>query len=339
MPQDAILEIPFPSLINPHLASALDAHVSWVRARGLARGGARIQEYLSWDLPQLPARTYPYADHDDLKMLMDFFSVLFLFDDEFDMAQGNRRAQLAEVTLEMIAIPFRLAGTPPEIVCPITLAWVEVWANLRREMSETWQNRFALNWARCLTASMEEASFAARAAAIDPDSYVKLRRRSAGVYYALDVTERSRRFEVPPHAQAHRLFRDLRDAASDVVGLMNDVQSLEREESRSNPYNLVIVLQRELRCPRADAIDRAMQMVRERLNTVLELQADIPNMCASLGLSDDECMSVEQGVEGARNWIRGNYDWGCGNGRYAISGPTETAPRLIQYEDDLLAPI
>jgi hypothetical protein len=337
LPQDVNFEIPFPSLVNPHLASARAAHISWIRARGLARSEARMEEYLSWDLPQMAAWAYPYAGQADLKMLMDFFGFSFLIDDEFDMPQGDRRAHLAAVAQEMITIPFRPEGPSPDIVCPITLAWVEVWADLRRGMSETWQNRFASNWARFLTACMEEARLAARAAVMDLNSYVELRRRSIGMYHSLDLAERSRLFEVPPHALAHRRMRDLRAAVAETIGFMNDVHSLERDERRGNPYNLVTVTQRELCCSRADAIDRAMQMTRERLNTTLEHQAGIPHMCAGLELSDDERTAVEQGVEGIRNWIRCNYDWGRRSGRYAASDLLETAPGLIRYEDDLLA--
>jgi terpene synthase-like protein len=339
MPQDAVFEIPFPSLINPHWASARAAHLSWIRARDLVRSEARMEEYLSWDLPQSTARTYPYAEHDELKMLMDFISIFFLFDDEFDMLWDDRRARLAAVTQEMITIPYRPPGASPDIVSPLTLAWIEVWTAFSREMSETWQNRFASNWARFLTAAMEEAHLTARRAVMDLNSYVGLRRRSVGIYHCLDAAERSRRFEVPPQLQAHQRMRDLRAAATDTIGFMNDVQSLERDERRGNPYNLVLLLQRELHCSRTEAIDRAMQMTRERLSAVIQLQAEIPQICAVLGLSDNEFTAVEQGVEGVRNWIRGYYDWACQSGRYAAATPHETTADQLQFEDDLLGPI
>ncbi len=337
MPQGAIFEIPFPSMINPHLAPARAANLSWVRARGLARSEARMEEYLSWDLPQLTARTYPYADRADLEMLMNFFSIFFLIDDEFDEPQGDRRAQLAAVTQEMITIPFRPAGAPPDIVCPITLAWVEVWTDMRRGMSETWQNLFASNSARFLTASLEEERLAASSAVLDLNSYVELRRHSVGVYHGFDLAERSRGFEVPPHAHSHQRMRDLRAAATDTIGFMNDVHSLERDERKGKSYNLVAVLRRELRCSRADAIERAVRMARERLKAALELQAKSPHISAELRLSSNECVAVERGVEGIRNWIRGYHDWACQSRRYAASGPIESSLAPVRHEDDLLA--
>jgi Terpene synthase family 2, C-terminal metal binding len=339
MPQEALFDIPFPSLVNPHWASARADHLTWIRSRDLVSCEARVEEYLSWDLPQATARIYPYADQADLKMLMDFFSIFFLFDDEFDMLRDGRRARLAAVTQEMVTIPFRPAGASPDIVSPITVAWVEVWTGLCREMSETWKNRFASNWARFLTAALEESHLTARTSVMGLASYVDLRRQSVGIYHSLDAAERSRRFEVPPHALAHQRMRDLRAAATDTIGFMNDVQSLERDERRGNPYNLILMLGRELNCPRTEAIELARQMTRERLSVVIELQADIPGMCADLGLSDDECIAVDQGVEGVRNWIRGYYDWACQSGRYAASSQLETTADQLQNKDDLLAPL
>ena len=50
------------------------ADLQWIAERGLVRSDAGMSEYLSWDLPQAAARTYPYTGPDDLAMLMNWFS-------------------------------------------------------------------------------------------------------------------------------------------------------------------------------------------------------------------------------------------------------------------------
>ncbi|WP_261994705.1 MULTISPECIES: terpene synthase family protein [unclassified Streptomyces] len=114
------------------------------------RSRAGFEEYRSWDLPQAAARTYPHAPADDLVVLMNWFSLAFLFDDQFDTASPDRADRIAEVAREMIATPLRPAATAPRVVCPLTLAWAEVWARLAQGTSLTWRTRFAASWGRFL---------------------------------------------------------------------------------------------------------------------------------------------------------------------------------------------
>ena len=317
MPQDVPFVIPFDASVSPFLRPAGTRHLEWVRDRGLVRSDAGLREYLSWDLPQAAARTYPYASADDLAMLMNWFSLAFLFDDQFDAKAEGHADRVAEVAREMITVPFRPAGTAPDVTCPITFAWAEVWAELSDGMSETWCNRFASSWARFLAAHADEVRLSAGGAVPTVEEYLELRRRTVGIHHSIDAAERSRRFEVPAQVQAHPLMREMRAVAADAIALMNDVHSLEREERRGDPHNLVTVLRYRRGCSRQAAVDEVVRMTSERLGCYLALEARTPALCDELGLSTEQRDAVAMGVEGIRNWIRGNYDWALATGRYA----------------------
>jgi hypothetical protein len=320
MPQDISFDVPFRSRINLHCERARSDHFAWVQARGLVRNAAEMKEYASWDLPRGTALTYPEANLEDLTLLMNFFAIGFLLDDEFDMADMEQRLSLVKLCRDMSSIPLRHPGTPPCTGHPLALAWCEVWADLCRGMSPSWQKRFAAHWGDFIQASLEEAELTARARVLAPPSYQELRRRSVGIYHSLDVAERSRRFELPQSAIMHPVMREFRAAATDTIGFMNDVQSLERDERRGNVHNLVTVLKRELGCARHVALTQAIEKTQERLSRVFELQTQVASMCSELGLSRAERSAVDQGVEAAWHWIRGNYDWARESGRYASTG-------------------
>ncbi|GAB2886207.1 hypothetical protein GCM10027074_63320 [Streptomyces deserti] len=84
MPQDVRFDLPFDTPVSEHLEYARARHLRWVWDMGLVRSRAGFEEYKSWDLPQAAARTYPYASADDMVVLMNWFSLAFLFDDQFD---------------------------------------------------------------------------------------------------------------------------------------------------------------------------------------------------------------------------------------------------------------
>ncbi|WP_406280846.1 terpene cyclase [Embleya sp. NBC_00896] len=358
MPQDVLFAIPFEAPVSPHLDQARIRHLDWVRERDLIRTEAGLREYISWDLPEAVGRTYPHASADDQFMLMNWFALAFLFDDDcsrdasrnedresgegddgerghaghdrherrdFDSEAPQRPDRVAEIARELITIPFREPGTAPDLVCPITLAWSEVWAAMSDGTSVTWQNRFAANWARFLAAHASELRMSRSVPVPDLESYRVMRRNTAGIPHSLDAIERSRRFEVPAQIQAHPLMRRLREAATDTIAYINDIQSPGRVGRRVAPHNLVVVLRDRLDCTPDVALREATRMTYEQLDTFMTLQAYMPQICGELGLGAAERTAVEMSVEGMRNWIRGYYDWGLHSGPYtAPYTPPET---------------
>ncbi|HZF91742.1 7-epi-alpha-eudesmol synthase [Streptomyces sp.] len=341
MPQDVRFDLPFDSPVSPHLEYARARHLRWVREMGLVRSQAGFEEYQSWDLAQAAARTYPHASAEDLVMLMNWFSLAFLFDDQFDAGQPDRADRVAEVARELIVTPLRPAGSRPRVVCPITVAWAQVWEQLSDGMSLTWQSRFAASWGRFLVAHCEEVDLAARglAGTLGLPAYAGFRRRTVGIHHSIDAGERSRRFEVPPQVMGHPLMERMRDLAADTIGFMNDIHSFERERRRGDGHNLIAVLHRERGCSWETAAAEAYRLTTECLAEYLELEARVPRMCDELGLGTEERARVRMGVEAIQHWINGNYEWALTTGRYAAAkeGPVASAELAGRGSvDDLL---
>ncbi|GGW48647.1 7-epi-alpha-eudesmol synthase [Streptomyces griseoloalbus] len=341
MPQDVRFDLPFGTPVSDHLEYARVRHLRWVREMGLVRSRAGFEEYRSWDLPQAAARTYPYASAEDLVVLMNWFSLAFLFDDQFDAGRPDRAERIDEVARELIVTPLRPAGSAPRVACPLTLAWAQVWEHLSDGMSLTWKTRFAASWGRFLVAHCEEVDLAARglAGTLGLREYAAFRRRTVGIHHSIDAGERSRRFEVPAQAMAHPLMERLRDLAADTIGFMNDIHSFERERRRGDGHNLIAVLQRERGCSGEEAAAEAYGMTTACLARYVELEARVPRMCDELGLDADERDRVRRGVEAIQHWINGNYEWALTTGRYAASkeGPVATAEQAGRGAvDDLL---
>ncbi|MBT2510358.1 terpene cyclase [Streptomyces sp. ISL-98] len=341
MPQDVRFDLPFRTPVSQHLEYAREQHLRWVRDMGLVRSQAGYEEYQSWDLPQAAIRTYPHASADDMVVLMNWFSLAFLFDDQFDSGSPDGADRIAEVARELIVTPLRPTGTRPRVICPITVAWAEVWEQLADGMSLTWRTRFAASWGRFLAAHSEEVDLAARGTVLGLDDYTAFRRRTVGIHHSIDAGERSRRFEVPAQAQAHPVMIGLRDAAADTIGFMNDIHSFEREKRRGDGHNLITVLHRERGYSWEEATDEAFLMTSERLRDYLRLESEVPQLCDELGLSADDRDRVRMGVEAVQHWINGNYEWALTTGRYAAAkeGPAATAELQGRGSLDDLLPV
>ncbi|GGX87843.1 7-epi-alpha-eudesmol synthase [Streptomyces minutiscleroticus] len=342
MPQDVTFDLPFDTPVSEHLQYARGRHLRWVWDMGLVRSQDGFEEYRSWDLPEAAARTYPHASAEDMVVLMNWFSLAFLFDDQFDAGRPDRADRVAEVARELIVTPLRPAGSTPRVVCPITVAWAQVWERLSHGMSLTWQTRFAASWGRFLQAHTEEVDLAARglAGTLGLDEYAAFRRRTVGIHHSIDAGERSRGFEVPAQVQAHPLMVRMRDLAADTIGFMNDIHSFEREKRRGDGHNLIAVLHRERGYGWEEAAAEAYRMTRACLDEYLRLEAQVPEMCDELRLTDDQRADVRKGVEAIQHWINGNYEWALTTGRYAADKESPAAEAELAGRgslDDLLA--
>ena len=129
-------------------------------------------------------------------------------------------------------------------------------------------------------------------------------------------------------------------AAAEPSSCINDIHSLEREERRGDPHNLVTVLGTTSAAPQ-EAIDAAVDLTHRYLGDYLRLEAQVPELCDKLGLDPADREAVN-GRRGHQGWIRGNHDWARNTGRYAAdkSGPAAEAERRGQGAvDDLLWPV
>lgn len=175
---------------------------AWITHSELIRSPAGLAEYTSWDLPQAAARTYPAtATLDELVMLMKWFALAFLFDDQVDTNKLDRVTRVGRISRELSAVTHRPAGSPPDPAerCPITTAFAAVWTDLSTGMRRSWIDRFRSSWGEFLAAHADEVRIEAigEDLRLNVEQYLELRRRSVGIYHSLDAAERACHVEVP----------------------------------------------------------------------------------------------------------------------------------------------
>jgi germacradienol/geosmin synthase len=287
---------------------------------GLAGDGMSSAVYTALDVPQAAARLYPCAGTDDLLVLTNWLALPVLFDQEFTTASEDSADLRASVSRELIAIPYRPAGTPPGLDHPITDAWVQVWELLSDGMSESWCDRVASSWARSLAAHAERAP--GDDSPMRLDEYLAYRRRAVGTHQ-MHAAERSRGYELPAGICAHALVCRLRVAAADVVAWMNDIHWAQWAQQRGDGRNLVAVLQHERGYSRQAAFDEAVWMTRQQVQVYLHAEAALARLHRELWLTPDQRVAVDMLVEGVRQWIAGNRDWSSTAGVAAAARQAE----------------
>lgn len=314
MPRGIDLHYPFPSRISPDYERACSAHLTWPRRFGMLATVGEAERHARADYAGLAACFYPTAVGAELDLGVDLMSWYFLFDDPFDGPLGRDLHMVRYLTGQLVGI---LEHRPGASLEPVVRAFADVWERSCDGMSATWRVRAAQNWRAYFSGYVAEALNRTNNVLLSSNEHLRLRRDTIGVQPTVDLAERLGRYEVPAHAYFDPHLTAMRQIAAEVDTLHNDICSVEKEEAIGDLNNMVLIVEREQHCERAKAVTIVSQMLRDRTNRFVSMEAEIPDLCARQQLSPIQRHAVARYVSDAlRTVMRGDYDWAECSGRY-----------------------
>ncbi|MFE6867682.1 pentalenene synthase [Kitasatospora sp. NPDC057692] len=331
MPQDISMHIPFPARINPDAARVAEEEMQWLLDFGLLRSPEAVRRHRNGGYTELGVRFHPAATGEGLALAIEQQSWFFLFDDQFDGPRGDDPVQAQALVGTVQEVLRRPDGRPR---APIAAAFADLWTRSLGGMSDRWRSRAEQHWHQYFESYVAEARHRSRGEAPSEADYLPERRRSIGVRPTLDMAERAGHYEVPHRAFTSAPMAAMRQLVADFVILDNDLVSLEKEEARGDPHNLVLVLRRERGLSRGAAIEEVGRMRADCVERFTVLEEQLPQECDRLGLTAVERDLLDRYRHDAlRSLIRGVHDWAQQAGRY-------TAAHIIPaerpgYLDDL----
>jgi avermitilol synthase len=335
MPPDLAFELPFPLRRNEGLDRARRHNLEWVRRFGLTPSEEASEWFALWDIPALAAYGFPDAPEEGLDLCADAMAFFFLLDDQFDGPLGRLPDRVAAVCRQFIDVGRGVR--PPASAGPLLHAFAELWERCRRGAPASWRARAAGEWEYYFAAHAYEAVNRVRGRPTGFDEYLEVRRGIAAADLPICLGERAFRIEVPPAAFHGPQLRILRRTAIEITFMCNDIFSLEKEESRGDMDNLVLVIERNGGLSREAALARARDEIIERCALFRTLSAQVPDVCARLGFSEPQTDAVRRYVDVMAGWIRGYHEWETRTLRYTRAADVVPAHRS-GYFDALLVP-
>ncbi|MFG2287614.1 hypothetical protein ACGFOU_16345 [Streptomyces sp. NPDC048595] len=269
MPQDVEFALPFRTRISPDADAARARSLDWCRRRGLVTNSVDEGRFRRWDIAGLMAAWIPDASGDRLDLAVDAVLVATFLDDQFDgpLARQTRRVRAVCHAFHDVMAP---SGGAPEESGPLVTAFAEMWGRLSRGASAERIDRTARHWGWYFDAYAEEADHRARRRIPTVEEHFALRRRSGFVYAMTDLSQQAYGFELPRRAYDDPVLRRMLDITADVIDTLNDVHSVEKEESRGDLHNLVLVIEQESDCGRRESIARIQGLIGDWTREFLE---------------------------------------------------------------------
>jgi hypothetical protein len=302
---------PFPSLISLHLEQVREHTLEWVKRFCLIQSEAALRHFLACDIAGFTCRNHVRADLETLCICCDFYSWLFLYDDQLDQREHGRRPEYVRVFQDhLLALlqnqDFSLASSWGSVA----LALCDVWQWAVQSTPLVWQQRFFNHLAELFAAVCLEAEDRAHKHIHHVQDYIKIRRVESAVYPSFDMIELAEHIGIPAEIYEGPSLQAILREAVDIICWTNDVYSLQKELVHSEIYNLVMSIQQGQGCTLQEAVNQACTMVQTRTYRFQELVQQL-----SLSPAEEE-QGVRTFLAGVEVWLRGNLDWSRGTGRY-----------------------
>ncbi len=306
---------PASEAVNSHHNAAERHNVAWVQRHspGMAVDGDMLRRLQRTRFSRLAAFTYPRVGPDELALITNWITWLFLHDDFYCDDNDADEASLVTLHEGVLAV---LRGERRPVVGDASL--LHMLADLRRRMLAWadlgWLSRFVVSVDRYLQATRWEARNRAQSVTPPLGAYVKMRGFTGAMDTVYDCIELGEHLHLGPAVREHSAIVALQQMAGNCVCWANDIFSVNKELLEHNSHNLVFVLRQELGLTLPEALERAVAMHDAELQAFEWSAARLPEFRHEFGLEMAGAIRIY--VAGLRSWVRGNTAWSWETPRY-----------------------
>jgi 5-epi-alpha-selinene synthase len=296
---------PFPPEIHPQVEQVHEHTFDWARGHRLLQRERAIRRFHTSRFAWLAARVHAHAPFEELALTNDFFTWLFLLDDQFDDSSAGRQPERMQVVVDRLLAILDIESDAhiQPLRGPVADALVDLWERARPLTTPSWRLRFARHLRDYLRAYLWETGNRARGETPEIAMYIQMRQDAGAMHLALDYIDLAEHVELPPEIYEGTLMQALLLAINNIVCWQNDIVSVEKEMAHGDFSNLVLVLRKAYGYSLQGAVERANELITAEIRL-------FEHLCLCTGdLLPGYSQEIEQYLASMRAWIRGNLDW------------------------------
>jgi hypothetical protein len=308
---------PFPPEIHPQVEQVHEHTFKWALGHRLLQSERAIQRFNASRFAWLAARVHARTNFEELALTNDFFTWLFMLDDQFDDSSSGRQPERMKVVVDRLltVLGIERGESVEPLQGPVANALMDLWERARPLTTLRWQQRFAGHLRDYLDAYIWETGNRARGETPDVTMYIQKRQDAGAMHLALDYIDLAEHVELPPEIYEGTLIQGLLLTINNIVCWQNDIVSVEKEMAHGDFSNLVLVLQKAYGCTLQEAAERANELTTAEVR-LFERLSDL-----ALEMLPDYKQEIETYLASMRAWIRGNLDWSLESRRFSEIEP------------------
>ena len=330
--------LPFWSMAHPQHTQVQLLAQEWAESYGLFRSETTRSKFHSLGYGRLMSYACPTADLDALRIMVEWNTYFFIFDDQQNYAMLNDRVEDYDRLQRAIRRMVASHGSAPHSGHPLVAALSDLCRRTFPRMSIAWRARFEENLHRWLDGQSQENKFRAIRKTPTVNEYVQMRRDASVVYPDIDLMEIAEQTEIPDDLYRCIPFQTLVESTADIMCWINDIHSLPVETVEGDPINLVTVLQEHDGLGPPEAVAAVSDLVASRVEDHITAIRELQERMEETSVPHPIRQAVLRCVRDQGSWAAGMELWNRTDTIRFSCGELPGPNRPPQYAEDLLTP-
>lgn len=312
------LSLPFPARLNAHHDRVNETCRAWFVAMGFENPQHMLCEYASTRSCDLVARGFPGIGPAELENVTLLTFWMFLLDDGLDQGTSSLPHVAARQHLDRIFALISGSTRVAPAQTALERSGVILMSRMLDDMTPTGRTRFLDEIRLLFDWVSHEVEVRSQFPSRVPDlaSIIRQRRVTSAAMVIFRAGEYANHAELPEAFHRSLLFEALQDSATDVIAMVNDLFSYEKEKQHLETQNYVVVCQHLLGGNLDEAVAFFVRLLDTRVRSFEQARERLPQLIREQAFSSGERQAIELFVDMLENWMRGNLDWSVQVPRY-----------------------
>ena len=297
------LNLPYLDQSNALEKDAVNYPTTWIERFSVLEPGKLLQKIVASLFGVFIAKAHPKANEDTLRIVSDFATWLFIYDDRIEKNDDLKTARALHTRTIEILKGCGVKEGDSEIVKGLN----DIVERINKiGPPQLWKDRFIHNVESYCRATEWETQNRLDQRIPTLEEYKKMRPKFSGTKVMFDLIELVESTWISTDVFVTEFFKELRSIAADLVNWENDILSAANEFDKEDVHNLVFVLIRERKCSFAEAFAVATEMFNSKL---ARFEAIMKNLIVYK-------KEVQVYTRGIFDWLSGHHFWAKHTVRY-----------------------
>lgn len=298
------LYCPVQTLISPFVNQAEKEVIAWLIKFKLT-DEADSERYQSERFVHMTARFYPGISYERLVILSQFFTLLFISDDQLDHRDNFREEDYWRLFAEeFMAVVTKNRFYDVDNDNPPLAALSDLWKRIIRLSTSEWQEQFIEGLKDMYKAAFWENQNISTGNPISLEQYMKYRQYLGAANVATDcISFAYPEIQLTPKEKSDPLITRITELCRNTVCWANDLFSLSKELEHGGIHNLVMLIQKTENVPINIAVKRAAKIHDEDVQQFYSLWKDV------VETEDLYTSNIDTYFEALAALMKGNIVW------------------------------